>query len=197
MRALLHRCANSLTSFVYRSIDDGIYEMALCQQPIYVKAPEGFISKQLTFADEAILSASFGASKAKEFLTRLDRCAGFAAYAPSGQIIGYFWITSQPRMEEGEPPFLYEVKPKPKHGYLFDMFVFPDFRRMGLARILMHNALLHARRSGLSFCYTIHDEKNHAMIKLSRSFGFKRAGIISYRRWGLWTFRNLSDLELI
>ncbi len=57
--------------------------------------------------------------------------------------------------------------------------VHPDFRRLGLAHILMKASMHDAVKAGIHTCFLWVDEKNHPAIQLYKRFGFEPDGMIS------------------
>ncbi len=54
-----------------------------------------------------------------------------------GRPAGWAFVTTAPRPREGWPPLVYAVTPPPGLAYVFDVFVLPGHRGLGLARELV------------------------------------------------------------
>lgn len=144
--------------------------------------------------DQSLLASNFTPAKAAEFTARLDEAVGFIFEPTPGVVAGYGWATKNTRDYEGEKPFLYRIVPGKKELYIFDFFVKPEFRRRGVASILMKGILEYGRSQGFCRCFTLHDLYNSAMIKASENAGLRQSGILTYQRIGPWIKQDTSAL---
>lgn len=62
-------------------------------------------------------------------------------------------------------------------GHILNLAVHPDFRKKGIAKELVENAIEHLKKSGCRFLYLEVRASNDAARKLYEGFGFKVVGI--------------------
>lgn len=186
--SLIHR----VTTGIYCRIVDEIYVRTLRDIP--AEKPCVFSVRPIDQEDLDSLVDAFG-PRAQEFKSRMEQCIGWVGLSESNQPIGFLWGTSHPRPAEGEPPFLYPVTPRTGQFYLFDLFIAPFARRRGLARSLMWHAVIFAQLNNYQTCFAIHDQKNNAMIEVSKSLGFHNKGSLAFRRIGPWKKVDITALS--
>lgn len=192
--ARLRRLPRRLWSFIFLKITDVVYVLDLKDyRPTRLPPRDGVRAKPLTPEDHDGLVAAFGKVKAKALVQRLATCYGtIGTY--QGTVAGYSWMTVNPRQGEGEPPFFYDVSPKPGWFYFFDTYVDPRARGLGLATLLKCGLIEEAQRRGGQFCLATHEDKNASVIHVSEKLGFKLKGHLHYTRILGSSRRDLSGL---
>lgn len=181
-----------LAGMLYTEVHDALYELEI-HQAITKNQENG--CRLLTVDDSSLLRVNYKAEKVEEFLNRLHDSIGFVCEANDGAIAGYAWASAKTRENEGEYPFFYRIAPQSGDLYIFDVFVDPTYRGQGVATRLMKSVVSYALKEGYSRCFTLHDARNNAMIKISENTGFRRIGTLTYKRIGFWKTRDTSELK--
>ena len=111
------------------------------------------------------------------------------------QPLGYYWGATQVRKAEGIPPLAFDVVPKARHYYFYDLFVSPAQRSFFAALALMQGMVNQALADGAeqAFFLTAHP----AVEKISQGLGFRQIGKVSYRRILGCVTKNLTALDLV
>lgn len=187
------RAAKKSFRLLFRRIDDCLVLLDMANyRPLATDCPFkiGTISK----GDIASLSKSVSEKKLNAFHANLESSTGYIA-VDDGKILGYHWATAKQRQREGAAPFFYPIVPKNETVYMYDGFVFPDGRRKGTMRYLMAHAVEQEREKGFRFAFYTHNIQTKAMAKIAEELGFKRIGVLRYRRIFGFTRTDISALE--
>jgi GNAT superfamily N-acetyltransferase len=190
----LRRLPRRLRSLLFVKITDVVYVLDLRDyRPARAPAGPGVEVRPARASDEAALAQAFGDAKANELVSRLGACFGTLGFH-EGRVVGYSWMTDQPRAREGEHPFFYDVAPRPGWFYFFDTFVSPSARGLGLATLLKRGLIEEALRRGGRYCLATHGDANAAVIHVSEKLGFKLHGRMHYTRFLGFTRQDLTGL---
>jgi ribosomal protein S18 acetylase RimI-like enzyme len=115
----------------------------------------------------------------------------------TGIVAGYVWATNAPRLNEGVPPFTYQIHPKPNSLYIYDLRIDRRYRQFGLGSKVLRGVISEGAARGNDEAFYTIDRSSQPMVAMSASLGFKVVGSISYRcRLGM-TQTNLADLEIV
>lgn len=189
----LRRIPRRLWALVHLEIVDVVYVLDIADYREGPGPKPGTHVRPLGPEDRAALARAFGDAKASELTARLSTC--FATVAFKGdEVVGYSWMTTGPRRGEGEAPFLYDVTPRGGWAYLFDTYVDPKARGLGLATVLKRGLIAEARRRGARRCLATHERSNLAVIHVSEKLGFRLQGLMTFRRILGLTRKDLSGL---
>ncbi len=138
--------------------------------------------------------ACFGSERLKRARDRFGASRGVLV-SVSGRPAGWAFVTTAPRPREGWPPFVYAVTPPSGTAYVFDVFVVPGHRGLGLGRELVACCARLAAKDGLWGLFLTYSHP--AMARIVSGMGFRQAGTLWYRRV-LWRVRtDVSALDRI
>ncbi len=138
--------------------------------------------------------AGFGPDRLRRARDRFPACRGVVV-TRDGRPAGWAFVTTAPRPREGWPPLVYAVTPPPGLAYVFDVFVLPGHRGLGLARELVACCARLAARDGL--CGLFLTYSHPAMARVVSGLGFRRIGTLMYRRVLWMGGKDLSALDRI
>lgn len=183
--------------FVYELIEHKIAAINL----------EQYSSKQKTYdpkvrviqwkhEDHELVSVLFGEVTASKFKERNEKSTGYLIYSDNS-MVGYYWGSSTPVLNEGKDPFRFDVIPPEKTVYLYDGFILKHKRSFGLMESALDILFKKLRKEGVKKAFLLFDKKNKAMIRLSQKIGIPVVGFIRYRRILDRSIRDLSGLHKI
>jgi len=127
-----------------------------------------------------------------EALKRLSKGdLGFIAIW-NGMIIGYLWVSL--KREAYIPEFERAISLKNGEAYLYDTFIFPDFRRKGLNKKLLEEMLHYLKSQNVKKANTYVLTTNKAPQKALRALGFRPVRLVKFVK--IFRFKKFEEHEL-
>jgi len=109
-----------------------------------------------------------------------------------GIIIAYMWATLKRKVYV--PEFEREIVFKNGEGYLYDGFVFPVFRRKGLFKKMVEEALHYLKSQNIKKAYGITLTTNESSQRVMRDKGFYAVRLVKFVR--IFGFKRFEEHEL-
>ena len=109
-----------------------------------------------------------------------------------GIIIGYMWTTLKRKVYI--PEFEREIAFKDEEGYLYDGFVFPDFRRKGLFKKMVEESLHYLKSQNVKRVKGITVTTNRASERVMRDTGFYAVRLVRFVR--IFGFQRFEEHKL-
>jgi GNAT superfamily N-acetyltransferase len=182
---MIAKVLRRLTRAVYLAADDVVMRVDLAAfdvERLRPKLAPGVGVRALTPDDLGPVAAALGAHRAALYRERLAGGAIGVLATYAGLPAGAAWMSYEARAGEGEPPFTFTVKPKAETAYLFDSFVLPEHRGLGLGTVLKHALLAQAKADDKAIGWSVHDGANVAILKVCAKLGHVACGTLRHRR---------------
>ena len=195
MKSTLNRWIVKLISPFYLSITDILQVKDLHHgMPLFAPTGEAIQVRSYEPADLPRIENAFGETTARRMQQRQAASTAYLAFI-NKQVCGWLWITQEPRMKEGVPPFVYSIAPPNGAQYIYDCFTTAAARRQSVMTTLFSHLLAQSQDTDTRFLFFTHDICNFAMHTLARRYGFCNFGEMTYRRWLWWHRQDITALE--
>jgi hypothetical protein len=182
---------------VYRRIDYQIAAVPLesCMNGID-DLEKDFKFRPIEKADLSEIGTEFGDNTRLKFKVRLERGEqGCLVLDAKGEIIGYTWVTHQTVINEGIPPFTFNIVPEDRHIYFYDAFIATGMRNSGGITALLTFLLQQSAIDGFKLAFWLVDSRNQIMRKISLKLGCQIDGEIRYRRYLTYVKKDMKALS--
>ena len=182
LKKLCTRGLAILRCSVYVRVTDIIEQIQLREIDLgSIRVPVGLEVRRFDPSQDTAIAKQLSPVLFADFSQRSQHSTGYILWQDQ-VVAGCLWSTDQPRANEGEPPFLYEIAPPVHARYLYDLQILASCRRKGAGTALMVTALSEALSAGKKTAFATRASWNQPMAHVFRKLGFKETGKIELKR---------------
>jgi GNAT superfamily N-acetyltransferase len=194
MNPLIRKILRKIGKLFYRNVSD---DLAVLRRQDWKERepflPKGLRIEKLNAGGVEELRPALGRKTTDDFLERLEASDGYAIFEDNA-LCGWIWGSASLRPREGVPPLVYPIQPPPRGYYLYDLFVFPEHRKMRTVTAPIRHLVEEAWKAGMELIILSHHDKNAVIRKTTERMGFVIIGNLSYRRILCFVTKDFSDL---
>lgn len=149
---------------------------------------------EYTGKDLVLIEDRFGKQIADKFRRREKTSKSFLIFSHSA-LVGYFWASASPVMNEGMPPFVFDIIPEKGAVCLYDGFIARENRQSGMMSYFLSMVMAQLSQQGFKTAFLLFNSTNKSMIAVTGKLQMKVNGVIRYKKIMTYEKKDFSGLR--